>query len=1273
MAEYTHKEKLYESETTTINLASAAGRSEDVIIKTPRQGDYSGVYNEYNLWRGDSLRYKTLTVEYIDDKPSLIRTYVPGTSLKTLIAEGNSGPDFFFEYAAEIARQLQDVHDRSIIHKDISSPNIIVNTRMKWVSIVDFDSSIEAESYRVSVFDTTWQIGKTLYISPEQTGRMNRAVDYRTDYYSLGVVFYEMLTGKLPFQSSDVLELINDHLAVEPERVDALVPEIPKVLAELVARLMAKDAEERYQSLGGLIADLQRCRREWGISKKITNFTLGAEDRPARLRVSQKMVGREAELEQILHLFDLAVAGEKVFLTVGGQSGVGKSTLVYETARPLTEHRGLLLSGKFDLQQKNVPYYGWIRALEQFAENVMEEPPEVLEEWREKFSEKLAGLDSILVRLVPKLSAVLDPSTELPEPNATELKNRLQYALGLFISVLASPDHPLVLFLDDWQWADDDSIRLLSSLIDNPNLSHLLLVAAYRTDEVDVTHPFYPLLPTESDENRAESDQHVDIQLRVLTQTDTQTLLRNTLQGNLPEFEQEIDELSSVVFSKTQGNPFFIEQFLNLLFERKLLWMNNQDQTWSWNSDKIRDMTISEDVVNLILDKIQTLEPETLRALSVASAIGNTFSLEQAANVMNQKVSSLHHRLWPAVQSNCILPIRSDYRYIPEFYEEAHTDVNFRFAHDRIQQALYEAIDPEERKSLHLSIGLGLLHAQKSEDLVFEIANHFLKCPDLIRDSESGIAEVLRKAGTKAYQSAAFDAAFQYLSLWESLVPQPDRDLLPQYRMLIETAHLSGRGEASVAIEAKTLDLCVTQEERSETFETMIMSYTATDKLAKATELGRTALAELGIRLPKKARKWQVAYRAVHSRFMLSDTKIATIADWPQMTDSRRQWAMRLLNASLSAYFIHNFDTYPLLIFKMVELNSKFGNTRESITGFGSYGLILAGNMNAPESGYTAGKQALELLEKYQAEELIALAGFIDHTFIAHWKEPIGKMAERCIEAYRRGLAVGDIWYSGWNLYMSNVYCLYVGGKLSHLIESLRAHRGFCVQHNLPNPRPRTDHDLYFCQKMRYANYSDPSFDWQDIISSFQESSDLTALFQAYFHYALCSFWLGETNTAWQMSGLAEKHVESSKSSFSYPFFLIFYSLAGLSVYPHESASIQKKIRAKLSSTLKYLGKIAAMQEANYRWAEMLVQAEYDRVLRQDFKPKNYQSAIEMARQAGLHVPAVLARLQMVRAMLRLEYPDRADELEKLRAELKHWEMEGVLAALDKSIMENIE
>ncbi len=1273
MPSFTPKEILHDSDSTKVQRANREGSTEEVIVKTPKGGDYSGIYNEYNLLREDSLRYRSLAVEYIDDKPSLIRTYLPGSSLKTLIAEGNFGLEFFFEYAAEIARQVQDIHDRSIIHRDISSHNIIINPRMKWASIVDFDAATKARSFRVSVFDTTWQAGNGHYTSPEQTGRMNRLVDYRTDYYSLGIVYYEMLTGQLPFPTNDVLELIQSHLAVELPRVDSVQPGIPGMVGELVAKLTAKDAEARYQSMSGLMADLQRCRKEWGERKKIDNFPLGIYDTPSRLHVSQKMVGREIELEQILNLFDRAARGAKVFLTVGGLSGVGKSRLVCETVRPLTEHSGIFMSGKFDPQQQNIPYYGWIRAIEKWADSVAKESPEQQERWRQLFSEKLVGMDSILLRLVPQLEILLDDAPDSAESSATELKNRLLYALGLFFSAVAGPTHPLVLFLDDWQWADDDSIRLLESVIDNPNLSHLLLVAAYRSDEVDAAHPFYPFAENPAAGPKAKNDQSVlwaALRLRPLTESDTHELLRHTFSGEEESNEQKLGDFSRLVFSKTQGNPFFVEQFLNLLFERKLLWLNAQNRAWEWNLEKIGEMAISEDVVKVILEKIRNLAPETMRVLTVASAIGNSFSLERTAALLERKISVLHEQLWPAVQSNSILPASSDYKNVPELYEREQSDVVFHFAHDRIQQALYEEIDPDERKALHFAIGRSLLLGKQTDERLFEMANHFLKAPDLVVASPdaAAIADALRRAGYKAYQSAAFDNAFKYLALWEKLGSHQKEEALPLYRILIETAHLSGHREESSFYEARALELASTQEERSAVFETMIMSYTATNELAKAIELALQALTELGIRLPKKARKWQVVYAALRSRLVLPDSKISAISEWPEMTNSRHQWAMRILNASLSAFFLHNLDTYPLLIFKMVELNTRYGNTRQSITGFGSYGLILAGSLNAPESGYATGKQALKLLEKYQAEELVALAGFIDNTFIAHWKESGVKMIDQCYDTYRRGLAQGDIWYSGWNLYMSNSYRLYLGGKMSALTEGIRAHIGFCRQHNLPHPQLRSELDLNIGQRLRYTNYTDPDFEWDRTITDLLNSADHTAIFHAYFHQGLCSFWLGEFSTAWQMLQMAEKYSGSAKSIFSYPYFKIYQSLAGLECYLSVDASMQKQIRSQIAKNLKFLNKIAAMQEANYRWGVILIEAECDRIYHNNFRPEVFQKTIEMTRNEGLVYPALLARLQLVRAKFSQDFADRSDELEKLRAESKHWEMEGVLAALEQAI-----
>ncbi|WP_165933453.1 adenylate/guanylate cyclase domain-containing protein [Arundinibacter roseus] len=1257
-----HKKIIYETELTIVYKGVVETTDDEVIVKTPKGSDYSGIYNEYALLKEEKFPLGVIEIVHFDDIPSLVRSYLPGLSLKSLIEQGEFGLDLFFDYALEIIGQLQDIHARTIIHKDISSVNIIIHTTHKTARIIDFESSIKAHYTTVPVFEATRRIGNLSYISPEQTGRMNRILDYRADYYSLGIVFFEMLTGQLPFQSGDMLELIHGHIARKPPGINEINPEIPSILGDLVGKLIAKNAEERYQSMQGLRADLLRCRQEWIDFQRIESFTLGQFDVPARLFISQKMVGRTWEKERILDLYAQAAAGGKVFLTVGGLSGVGKSTLIGETAKPLTEHKGLILKGKFDPLQKNIPYFAWIQAIDQFADSVLTESPETLQNWKHIFRNSLQDLEGILVQLVPKMGKIVGPVPAVSTLNALEIKNRLQYVLGLFLSLLANAQHPLLLFLDDWQWADDDSIRLLESIRLNPALSHIMLVVAYRSNEIDAVHSFYPILKKSQEEAESSVFLTEHLHVEAISEADTEELIRNTL----PETQQNPDTLSAILYSKTQGNPFFIGQFLNLLYDRNLLWLDSTTHLWTWDLPAIQALAISDNVVEIILQKISGLTPTTRHGLTVASAIGNTFGVAQTAELLDLNPADLHRLLWPAIQNTCILPTRADYKFIPEFYESQQTDVQFRFAHDRIQQTLYGEIDSSQREELHFKIGMRLAQGPDAENRILEAANHFLTSESLLSaaSERTFIGQLLQKAGYLAYRSAAFGNAFHYWALWEKLLLEPAREDLPTYRHLIETSHLSGRKELSQKYEQKALALCLTQEERSQTFEIMITSYTATDQLAEAIALSRKALGELGIKIPEKAQKWQVIYQAIRSRLHLPDAKIAKIAQGPDMTDSRYTWAMRLLNASLSSYFLIKFETYPLLIFKMVDLNTKYGNTREAITGFGSYGLILAGILNAPESGYMAGKQALLLLEKYKAEDLVAQAGFIDSTFIAHWKEPITEMATRCFENYRKGLSKGDIWYSGWNLYMSNVFRIYVGDKMSVLLSSLCGQETFFLQHNIANLVQRTRYERHFASILRYARYSDPTFDWQLILSGFTTTVDLTALFTSHALHTICSLWMGDFAKAWEMSLLTDAYTDSVKSVFSYHYFQAYQAISGLAIYEQSDPATQKKIRKVVQKNTKFLTQLSTLQPGNYAWALRLVEAESKRAFSGDFEPQAYHDAIEAARRGGMVFPAVFSRLTLLRALLKTNSTDSYDEYEKLKAELLYWEMEGVLAAL---------
>ncbi|MEL7006153.1 MAG: AAA family ATPase, partial [Bacteroidota bacterium] len=520
------------------------------------------------------------------------------------------------------------------------------------------------------------------YISPEQTGRMNRMVDYRTDLYSLGITFYEMLTGKLPFQYTDSMEMVHAHLASQPPAISSFREDVPEVIQQIVSKLLAKNAEDRYQSAKGLMKDLEQCSNAWNEAGKIDRFELYQHDFSGDFQLPQKLYGREYELTLLMEAFDRVSTGTLETMLVGGYSGTGKSVLVHETHRPITAKRGYFIEGKFDQFQRSKPYLAFIQAFTSFVSILLTENERRLEPIRQQINNALGDEGKVLTDLIPNLELLIGTQPEIPKLGGLESQNRLNYLFSSFIKAIAASDHPVVLFIDDLQWADSASLSLLNVLMSNKELNYFMCICAYRDNEVSPDHPFIITVS----EIREKGGTVSEIKIGNLGIENTQQLISDSI--NLPI--EDIQPLSNLVFDKTHGNAFFVTQFLKNLAEESLLYFDHQERMWKWDIEKINERNITDNVVELLAGKIVFLPEETLEYLKVAACIGNQFDTETLKAGYDQKTESTNsseeldpvlEALWAALAEGYITP----------------TEHHFRFIHDRIQQAVYSLIPDQEK------------------------------------------------------------------------------------------------------------------------------------------------------------------------------------------------------------------------------------------------------------------------------------------------------------------------------------------------------------------------------------------------------------------------------------------------------------------------------------------------------------------------------------------------------------------------------------------------
>ena len=660
----------------------------------------------------------------------------------------------FLPLAIAIAGALAQVHQRGLVHKDIKPHNILVNPASGEVKLTGFGIASRLPRERQAPEPPESIAGTLAYMAPEQTGRMNRSINSRSDLYALGVTFYQMLTGALPFTASDPMEWVHCHIARQPVAPAERVQTIPGPVSAIVMKLLAKTAEDRYQTASGLESDLRRCLAAWQARHRIEDFPLGEHDGPDRLLMPEKLYGRAREVETLLAAFDRVVkSGAPELVLVSGYSGIGKSSVVNELHKALVPPRGLFASGKFDQHKRNIPYATLAQAFQSLVRSLLSQSDAALARWRDALREALGPNGQLMVDLVPELRLIIGEQPPVPELEPQQVQRRFQLVIRRFIGVFARPAHPLALFLDDLQWLDAATLDLLEDLLTQPDLRYLMLIGAYRDNEVTASHP----LRRKLDAIKAAGGKVAEITLAPLTREHLGQLIADALHCE-PE---RAAPLAQLVHEKTGGNPFFAIQFLSSLAEEGMLTFDHDAARWSWDLERIHAKRYTDNVVELMVGKLTRLPAETQNALQQLACLGNTAEIAKLSIVLETSEEQVHAALWEAVRQEFVVRLAGAYQFI----------------HDRVQEAAYSLVPDERRAEVHLRIGrLLAAHTppEKREEAIFDIVDQLNRGAALIHepDEREQLAEFNLLAGKRAKASTAYAAALNYLAAGAALLPE---------------------------------------------------------------------------------------------------------------------------------------------------------------------------------------------------------------------------------------------------------------------------------------------------------------------------------------------------------------------------------------------------------------------------------------------------------------------------------------------------------------------
>jgi PAS domain S-box-containing protein len=1132
----------------------------------------------------------------------------------------------FFQLAINLTDTLGKIHAANIIHRDINPSNIVLNLETGVVKIIDF--GIATRFNRTNpVFGSLHQIEGTLaYLSPEQTGRMNRWVDYRTDFYSLGVTFYELLTGQLPFPTTNVLELVHCHIAKQPVPPHELNPTIPKPVSNLILKLMAKNAEDRYQSAWGIKADLELCAQRFAQSDEIADIQLGLQDVSEQFQIPQKLYGREAEITTLLAAFDRVACPENSrvsnqqentsrrveLMLVSGCAGIGKSALVQELYQPITEKRGYFIWGKFDQFQRNIPYSAIVDALRKLVQQLLGEPDEQVQQWRSRLIAAVGSNGQLMIDAIPEVEFIIGQQPPVAEVGATEAQNRFNRVFQQFIRVFCSKEHPLAIFLDDLQWIDSATLKLIELMLLDEQTCSLFLVGAYRENELSPVHP----LTLSLEGLRKQGAIIQKVVLTPLTLEPLSQLIAETLHRNIDTART----LAKLVLYKTEGNPFFVNEFLKTLYAENCLIFDADRRNWQWNIAQIQARDITDNVVVLMTNKLGKLPESVQQILQLAACVGNEFDLDTLSMICEKPIRQIFSELAIAIQAGLILPNSEP--------DENLLIQNHKFLHDRVQQAAYALIDESQKQVVRLQIGHNLLEKMSPEELstrLFEVVDHLNQGFELVT-AESERTELARlnlMAAQKAKATTAYSAAQTYLSkgnTWLTVSSwQTHYQLtLDLYLETIETAYLRGLFEqveywtAIVIREARTiLDVI-------KVYEVKIQTDIARNQPLIAIETALQVLRQLGIDFPQKPTQSDIQCELDAISRLLDGKSIEDLIHLPPMVDLDKLAAMQILSRITLATWISAPNLMPLLVAKQVSLSIQYGNALVSLFAYALYGTILCGTVGNIELGYQFGQLALKLLSESNHHSLRARTLFVVNISIIHWKKHEREKLQPLLEGYHSGLETGDLEFAAYCAQGYSNQTFFVGKELME------------VEHNMATyseaiRQIKQEVALTWIQifQQTIANLMGSSVNPYRLVGKFFNeenglsqhlANDGTAICCLYLSKLFLHYLLSDYARAVEYAAIGEGYLSYVAPTNISVMHCLYNSLARLATYSESSAQVQSEIFIKVASNQQKMKQWADYAPMNYLHKYYLVEAEKARVLGQFLEAEEfYEQAIQGA------------------------------------------------------------
>ncbi len=1204
----------YNSQRTAVYRGIHYENGKKVIIKYlnsehPDPLDIAKFEREYEL---------TKRLEHIDGTPKLFGFEKIGNSAAiifkdngaTALSENSLNLESKIEAAVGTAQILSEIHGTNVIHKDINPANIIRNPDTRKITIIDFEIASELPKENPEIKSPDVLECTLAYMSPEQTGRMNRSIDYRTDLYSFGITLYKIFTGILPFTSIDPMELVHSHIAIIPKPPHEVNENIPEQISLIIMKLIAKTAEERYQTAAGVMADLKKCHEMLKGKGKIENFEVATMDTSEKFHIPEKLYGREVEIQKLVKGFERVNHGNLEFTLVSGAPGVGKSALINELHKTIIKSKGYFITGKFDQFKKNIPYASLIQAFDDLIHQLLTEQEESLGRWKEKLLGALKANAGIITNVIPDLELIIGEQPPVQELPPEETKNRFNITFQNFVNVFATKQHPLVIFLDDLQWSDAASLNLIKLFAMDDDTKYLYLIGTFRSNEVDGSHP---LTAAVTEIGQA----GVDISSLFLAPLDSgkiNLLLCDTLSDD----QGSTSPLAALIHKKTNGIPFFVNEFLKALYVDNVLSFNRSRGKWEWDIDTIIRMEMTENVVDLMTAKIKKFPKRVQETITLAACVGSRFHLHMLSLILDVPPKTVIKNQWEAIEEDYIQPVGTNYKHLlqsleaGEFNPDFVKAIVFMFLHDRVQQAAYNMLPDDKKKITHLKIGRILLKSSKDGDLgdnIFDIVNHLNNAINLITDAEEKdkLAKLNFRAGKRAESANAYENALFYYKTGISLLPdnpwEHDYDFaLDIYMGCSDCEYLSGLFTEAEKSFKKILNKTKTNLEKVVVYNKMIAMYQNMGVYERSVKTGIKALKLMGENFPFAPSKKHLLVEIIKIKLLMRGKNIEELYEIHLMTDEKIRAIISIFTAIASAAVNVDRQLAAYTSLRMLTLTLKHGNSDQSAFVYIAYGLILSSAFGDYESGYRYGKLGLSFLENSDDKYQISRCHMVFARAINHYKNHANTSLGYYETAFQAGIESGNLIFSSWSALYLFVARFIIGDSLETVALEIEKYKGFIR-------KSKYDDVMHFCvlthrmilslkgQTSEISNFGDDEFDEDAYVEKMVAECKLP--FAVAWYYIMKSqacYLSGKYRQSLEYSDIVEEDFEEIKGILAVPEHYFYRGLSMAALYPTANRGERKKFKRGIKQIRKKLAAMTKSCPENFLHKTLLLDAELARI-----------------------------------------------------------------------------